>query len=305
MQDSPFFVELYQLTKAYPNPYGEDVKVVDGFNLILKQGEVVSLIGHSGCGKSTVLTMIAGLNDITSGSVVVDGREIDGPGPDRAVVFQAPCLLPWMTALQNVRLGVNQVYPHASRSEQRQICEHYLSIVGLSDAMNKYPRELSGGMQQRVGIARAIALKPKMLLLDEPFGRLDSLTRMDLQDVILEVLAREKITTMVITHDVDEAIYMSDRICMMTNGPEARVGQVIQLPFAWPRTRSEILEDPYYYDLRGNLVTFLELQDHNRAVETIPSEPDDDWLLNKQPQTPAFASNLELSTASAPVDTSP
>ena len=211
--------------------------------------------------------MVAGLNEITSGSVVVDGREISGPGPDRAVVFQAPCLLPWMTALQNVRLGVDRVYPHASKQERKEICQHYLSTVGLADAMNKYPREMSGGMQQRVGIARAIALRPKMLLLDEPFGRLDSLTRMELQDVVLEILNREKITTMVITHDVDEAIYMSDRVCMMTNGPEARVGQILELPFGRPRNRAEVLDDPMYYEFRGCLVSFLEDQEHSKEKE--------------------------------------
>lgn len=256
------YVELYRLIKAYPNPYGEDIAVVDGFNLILKKGEVVSVIGHSGCGKSTVLTMVAGLNPISSGSVVVAGREIEGPGPDRAVVFQSPCLLPWMTAKQNVRLGVDRLYPHGTKQERNQICEHYLSVVGLSDSMNKYPREMSGGMQQRVGIARAIALQPKLLLLDEPFGRLDSLTRMELQDVILGILAKEKVTTMIITHDVDEAIYMSDRVCMMTNGPGARVGQILELPFERPRIRTDVLEHPSYYDLRGSLVSFLEEQEH-------------------------------------------
>ena len=259
------YVELYRLVKAYPNPFGEDVAVVDGFNMILRKGEVVSVIGHSGCGKSTVLTMVAGLNPITSGSVVVEGREVDGPGPDRAVVFQSPCLLPWMTARQNVQLGVDRVYPHGTRSQRKDICEHYLSLVGLADAMDKYPREMSGGMQQRVGIARAIALKPKMLLLDEPFGRLDSLTRMDLQDVILDILAREKVTTMIVTHDVDEAIYMADRVCMMTNGPAARVGQILNLPFGRSRKRADVLEDPLYYDLRGSLVSFLEDQDHRRS----------------------------------------
>ena len=267
------YVELFRLVKAYPNPYGDDVAVVDGFNLIMRKGEVVSVIGHSGCGKSTVLTMVAGLNPISAGNVALDGREIDGPGPDRAVVFQSPCLLPWMTAKQNVRIGVDRVYPHGSRAERNQICEHYLSLVGLGDSMNKYPRELSGGMQQRVGVARAIALKPKMLLLDEPFGRLDSLTRMDLQDVVLDILAREKITTMIITHDVDEAIYMSDRVCMMTNGPGARVGQILDLPFARPRFRTEVLEHSMYYELRGSLISFLEEQDHNRQEE---AEPDAD-----------------------------
>lgn len=264
------YVELYRLVKAYPNPYGEDVAVVDGFNLIIKKGEVVSVIGHSGCGKSTVLTMVAGLNAITSGSVVVAGHEIDGPGPDRGVVFQSPCLLPWMTAKQNVRLGVDRVFPHGTKAERNQICEYYLGLVGLADSVDKYPREMSGGMQQRVGVARAIALKPKLLLLDEPFGRLDSLTRMELQDVILEILAREKITTMIITHDVDEAIYMADRVCMMTNGPAARVGQILNLPFERPRIRSEVLEHPMYYELRGSLVSFLEAQDRHR----VPDEHD-------------------------------
>lgn len=266
------YVEMFNLTKAYPNPYGEDVKVVDGFNLILKRGEVVSVIGHSGCGKSTVLTMMAGLNPISSGGIVLDGKEIDGPGPDRAVVFQTPCLLPLLTAFGNVSLGVDRVYPHVSKVERKQICEYYLSIVGLADSMSKYPREMSGGMQQRVGIARAIALKPRMLLLDEPFGRLDSLTRMDLQDVILDVLNREHITTMVVTHDVDEAIYMSDRVCMMTAGPSARVGQVLELPFARPRNRAEVLEHSEYYELRGCLLSFLESQDHRVEQTETPDQ---------------------------------
>lgn len=258
----PRFVEIFNLVKAYPNPYGEAVRVVDGYDLVMREGEVVSVIGHSGCGKSTVLTMVAGLNEITAGSIAVGGREIDGPGPDRAVVFQSPCLLPWMTAFQNVMLGVDRVYAHGTKQQRKEIVEYYLAAVGLADARDKYPREMSGGMQQRVGIARAIALKPRMLLLDEPFGRLDSLTRMDLQDVILNILDRERITTMIITHDVDEAIYMSDRVCMMTNGPNARVGQLLDLPFARPRNRAAVLEHPLYYELRGALVSFLEQQDH-------------------------------------------
>jgi len=260
------YVEIVNLTKAYPNPFGRDIEVVKDFNMILKKGEIVSVIGHSGCGKSTVLTMVAGLNPISAGELAVEGKQVSGPGPDRAVVFQSPCLLPWMTTLENVMLGVKQCYPHGSRKERRQICEHYLNLVGLADSINKYPREMSGGMQQRVGIARAIALKPQVLLLDEPFGRLDSLTRMDLQDTILEILDREKITTMVITHDVDEAIYMSDRICMMTNGPEATVGQMLEVPFARPRNRSEVLDHPRYYDFRFALIAFLEKQEHAKEA---------------------------------------
>ena len=256
------YVEIANLTKAYPNPFGRDIEVVKDFNMILRKGEIVSVIGHSGCGKSTVLTMVAGLNDISSGSLAVEGREVSGPGPDRAVVFQSPCLLPWMSTFDNVMLGVKQCYPHGTKKDRREICEYYLNLVGLADSMKRFPREMSGGMQQRVGIARAIALKPQVLLLDEPFGRLDSLTRMDLQDVILDILDRERITTMVITHDVDEAIYMSDRICMMTNGPEATVGQILDVPFKRPRLRQDVLDDPHYYDFRFALLAFLEKQEH-------------------------------------------
>ncbi len=277
------YVEIANLTKAYPNPFGRDIEVVKDFNMILHKGEIVSVIGHSGCGKSTVLTMVAGLNPISSGSLAVEGREVSGPGPDRAVVFQSPCLLPWMTTLENVMLGVKQVYPHGSKKERKQICEYYLNLVGLGDSMKKYPGEMSGGMQQRVGVARAIALKPQMLLLDEPFGRLDSLTRMDLQDVILDILDREKITTMVITHDVDEAIYMADRICMMTNGPEASVGQILEVPFSRPRVRSDVLDHPNYYDFRFALISFLEKQEHSK-------EAHDQMIEEKlrQPEPPAL-----------------
>jgi len=256
------YVEIANLTKAYPNPFGKDIEVVKDFNMILRKGEIVSVIGHSGCGKSTVLTMVAGLNEISSGSLAVEGREVSGPGPDRAVVFQSPCLLPWMSSFENVMLGVKQCYPHGTKKQRKEICEYYLNLVGLADSMYRYPREMSGGMQQRVGIARAIALKPQVLLLDEPFGRLDSLTRMDLQDIILGILDKERITTMVITHDVDEAIYMSDRICMMTNGPEATVGQILDVPFQRPRLRQDVLDDPHYYDFRFALIAFLEKQEH-------------------------------------------
>lgn len=270
------FVEVHNLVKAYPNPYGEAVRVVDGFNLVMRKGEVVSVIGHSGCGKSTVLTMVAGLHDTSGGGIAVAGREIDGPGPDRAVVFQAPRLLPWLTAFENVMLGVNRVYPHGTKVQRRQIAEYYLASVGLGHSLKKYPREMSGGMQQRVGIARAIALKPQLLLLDEPFGRLDSLTRMELQEVILAILDRERITTMLVTHDIDEAIFMSDRICMMTSGPRAKVGQLLDIPFARPRDRAAVLDHPEYYDLRGAMVEFLEGQDR-RAASKRESSPPPGW----------------------------
>lgn len=270
------YVELDRLVKAYPNPRGDAIRVVDGFSTKIGKGEFVSVIGHSGCGKSTVLTMLAGLNEVTSGNIILAGKEVDGAGPDRAVVFQSPCLLPWMNAFDNVMLGVKQCYPNASRVERKQLVEYYLALVGLADSMKKYPRELSGGMQQRVGLARAIALKPKMLLLDEPFGRLDSLTRMDLQETVLKLLDEHRITTMMITHDCDEAIFMSDRVIMMTNGPMAKVGQVLDIPFERPRNRPDVLNHEMYYDFRGCLIDFLEGQDH-RKQQAATKEADNAW----------------------------
>lgn len=258
-------VEIFNLAKFYPNPYGEPFKAVVDFNLNIEQGEFIGLIGHSGCGKSTVLTMLAGLNEISDGGVVVEGHEISGAGPDRAVVFQAPCLMPWMTAFGNVMLGVQNVYPHATKAERRQIVEYALVSVGLADAMHKHPREMSGGMQQRVGIARAIALKPKVLLLDEPFGRLDSLTRMELQDVILEILDREKITTVLVSHDVDEVVFLCDRVVMMTNGPAATIGEILSVDFARPRDRTAMMNDPLYFHCIDHLVSFLTERAHLRT----------------------------------------
>ncbi len=258
------FLELSQVVKAYPNPFGQDIAVVDGFDLKIRKGEIISVIGHSGCGKSTVLTMVAGLNEITSGGIIVDGREVTEPGPDRSVVFQSPCLLPWMTAFENVMLGVNRSYGHESKTVRREIATYALAAVGLAESMRKYPRELSGGMQQRVGPARAIALRPKVLLLDEPFGRLDSLTRMELQDVILDILDREKTTTMIITHDPDEAVFMSDRICMMTNGPGAKVGEVMEIDFERPRDRKEILGTDKFFEYRRRLIQFLDDCEHEK-----------------------------------------
>lgn len=266
------YVELDRLVKAYPNPRGDAIRVVDGFSTKIGKGEFVSVIGHSGCGKSTVLTMLAGLNEVTSGNIILAGKEVEGAGPDRAVVFQSPCLLPWMNAFDNVMLGVKQCYPKATRIERKELVEYYLALVGLADSMKKYPRELSGGMQQRVGLARAIALKPKMLLLDEPFGRLDSLTRMDLQETVLKLLDEHRITTMMITHDCDEAIFMSDRVIMMTNGPRAKVGQVLDIPFERPRNRPDVLNHEMYYDFRGCLIDFLESQDHRKEAEKNKSE---------------------------------
>jgi nitrate/nitrite transport system ATP-binding protein len=254
-------IETHQLIKGYPLPNGGEIVIVDGFNLKMQQGEFISIIGHSGCGKTTVLMMIAGLLEKTRGSIIVDGKEVQGPGPERAVVFQSPCLLPWMTAYGNVMLGVRRVFPNAAEIDRVQLVEYYLNIVGLGDSMHKYPKELSGGMQQRVGIARAMALKPKMVLLDEPFGRLDSLTRMELQDTLMELLAEEKMTAMMVTHDVDEAIYLSDHIVMMTNGPKAKVGNILEVDIPHQLTRHDVINHPSYYGYREQLLTFLEEQE--------------------------------------------
>ena len=202
--------------------------------------------------------MVAGLNEITDGNVLLDNREIEGAGPDRGVVFQSPCLLPWMTTWDNVMVGVEQVYYHATAEERRQIVEYYLASVGLTEAANKRPAELSGGMRQRVGLARAFALSPKMLLLDEPFGMLDKLTKFELQQCLLDLWNRERLTAMMITHDVDEAIYLADRIVMMTNGPAARVGEIVEVDFERPRDRREIMAYPKYLEYREQCISFLE-----------------------------------------------
>lgn len=244
------------LKKSYPTPTGDYV-VLDELQLTIKQGEFVSIIGHSGCGKSTLLTMIAGLNGISGGQIFIDGDEICGAGPDRAVVFQSPSLLPWLSAIQNVMIGVKQVFPHATKSQKEEICKYYLDKVGLGNDFHKKATALSQGMQQRVGIARAFALKPKILLLDEPFGMLDSLTRGELQDVLLEIWQKEQITAVAITHDVDESIFLADRVIMMTSGPYAKIGDELVIPFERPRKRKDVLEHADYYDYRGYLIDFL------------------------------------------------
>lgn len=256
-------LELDRLSKAFPTPHGRLVVVRD-FSLKLGQGEFCTLIGHSGCGKSTVLSMVAGLSGPSSGGIILGGRETVEAGPDRGVVFQSPCLLPWLTAMENVMLGVDQVYFTATRSERRQLAEYYLEVVGLGDAGGRYPAEMSQGMRQRVGIARAFALQPKMLLLDEPFGMLDALTKMELQQVLLELWRTFRITTLMVTHDVDEALFLSDRVVMMTDGPEAEIGDILRIPFERPRDRAAILADSRYYELRQHLISFLNDRSHIR-----------------------------------------
>jgi nitrate/nitrite transport system ATP-binding protein len=251
------FLEFSQLTKVYPTPKGP-LTVVDEFDLRVKKGEFISLIGHSGCGKSTVLSMAAGLNEVSAGGIILDAKEVATAGPERAVVFQAPSLFPWLSARENVTLGVDRVYPHASRSERDDIVTYYLDRVGLADAMAKPAADLSNGMRQRVGIARAFALSPKLLLLDEPFGMLDSLTRWELQEVLMEVWSRTQVTAICVTHDVDEAILLADRVVMMTNGPNARIGNVMDVDLPRPRTRKALLEHADYYAYRQELLDFLE-----------------------------------------------
>ncbi|NJM15173.1 MAG: ABC transporter ATP-binding protein [Bacteroidales bacterium] len=250
-------LECVNLSKVYPTPKGS-YTVLEGFSLPVYNQEFVAIIGHSGCGKSTVLSMIAGLNAISKGHITLDKVEISDPGPDRAVVFQSPSLFPWMTAMENVLLGVKQVYPHASKNEREAICKYYLDKVGLGSAFNRKALDMSNGMKQRVGIARAFALKPKVLLLDEPFGMLDSLTRAELQEVLMEVWRKERITAIMVTHDVDEAIYLSDRVIMMTGGPFAKVGDILKVELPRPRVKAEVIDHPDYYRYRDHLISFLE-----------------------------------------------
>ena len=260
------YLEFFKLDKVYPTPNGP-LTVVEDFNLLMDRGEFVSLIGHSGCGKSTVLTMAAGLNEISKGGIVLENREITGAGPDKAVVFQAPSLMPWLTARQNVALGVERVYPHASRAERRDIVDYYLDRVGLGDAKGKLAAEMSNGMRQRVGIARAFALSPRLLLLDEPFGMLDSLTRWDLQDVLVETWNRTKVTAIMVTHDVDEAILLADRVVMMTNGPRATIGKILEVDLPRPRDRKALLDHPKFYSYRQEVLHFLAEYDHGPAAK--------------------------------------
>ncbi|MBC7983065.1 MAG: ATP-binding cassette domain-containing protein [Candidatus Obscuribacterales bacterium] len=254
------YAEFYDVTKIYPTSNGP-LTVVDRFNLNIRKGEFISLIGHSGCGKSTVLSMMAGLNDISGGGIVLDGREITGAGPDRGVVFQAPSLLPWLSARENVALGVARVYEHASKTEQRDIVDYYLTRVGLADSLDRRASDLSNGMKQRVGLARAFALSPKLLLLDEPFGMLDALTRWDLQEVLMEIWRRTQVTAICVTHDVDEAILLADRVVMMTNGPHARIGKIMNIDLPRPRSRKALFDHPKYYAYREELLSFLAEHD--------------------------------------------
>jgi len=252
------FLEIDNIVKSYPSPEGNEVVVLDRINLTIAENEFISVIGHSGCGKSTLLKIVAGLDKPTSGMVRLEGKEIRKPGAERMMVFQHYSLLPWLTVQENVRLAVDEVLPKVSPLEKKQIVSEHLAMVNLTAAANKYPDEISGGMKQRVGIARALAIRPKMLLMDEPFGALDALTRAKLQRQVLDIWESHPQAVMMITHDVDEALYMSDRIVMLTNGPNARIGEVLEVPFPHPRDRQTLRESREYYELRNHALNFLD-----------------------------------------------
>ncbi|MDZ4816649.1 MAG: ABC transporter ATP-binding protein [Verrucomicrobiota bacterium] len=251
------YLDFSRLGKTFETPKGP-LQVVKDFNLQIAEGEFVTLIGHSGCGKSTVLSMLAGLQDVTDGVIILAGKEVTGAGPDRGIVFQAPCLLPWMSALRNVMIGIQQVQPQLSKAQQELIAVSSLEMVGLGEDLHKMPAELSQGMRQRVSIARAFALNPKMLLLDEPFGMLDGITRLQLQQELVLLWETDKKTVLMVTHDVDEAVFLSDRVVMMTNGPEATVGKIVKIDLPRPRIREQLLDDARFYQYRGELLDFLE-----------------------------------------------
>ncbi|MDH1341328.1 ABC transporter ATP-binding protein [Ectopseudomonas oleovorans] len=251
------FVELTAVSKHFDTKKGRFQALAD-VNLSIARGEFVALIGHSGCGKSTVLNLIAGLLDANEGGLICNGREIDGPGPERAVVFQNHSLLPWMTCFGNVHLAVERVFgEHENKEQLKARTEQALNMVGLAHAMHKHPNEISGGMKQRVGIARALAMEPKVLLMDEPFGALDALTRAHLQDELLRIVGETQSTVVMVTHDVDEAVLLSDRIVMMTNGPAATVGEILDIELPRPRDRLALANDPQYHAYRTAVLEFL------------------------------------------------
>ena len=258
-------LDISHIDMEFPTPKGPFTALKD-VDLKIKKGEFVSLIGHSGCGKSTVLNVVAGLYKATRGGVILNGKEVSEPGPDRAVVFQNHSLLPWLTAYQNVELAVNQVFgKNKTKQEKKEWIEHNLHLVHMDHAMHKRPDEISGGMKQRVGIARALSMQPEILLMDEPFGALDALTRAHMQDSLMEIQNELNNTVIMITHDVDEAVLLSDRIVMMTNGPAATIGEILDIDLERPRGRLELAEDVHYNNLRSEVLKFL--YEKQRKVE--------------------------------------
>jgi nitrate ABC transporter ATP-binding subunit len=255
LKPDPFLV-VENLTKVYPTPKGPFI-VLDDISLTIREGEFVCFIGHSGCGKTTLLNMVSGFAKPTEGEVRLQNKRIMAPGPDRMVVFQNYSLLPWKTAFENVYLAVKAAFPKLGKAEKVAIAREHLELVGLTEAANKRPHQLSGGMKQRVAIARALAIRPQVLILDEPFGALDAITKEELQEELLKIWSDHRCTVLMITHDIDEALFLADRVVMMTNGPAAQIGEILDVPFARPRDRGRIMEDPKFYELRNHALDFL------------------------------------------------
>jgi bicarbonate transport system ATP-binding protein len=254
--DRSTFLSLQGVTKIYPTSDGLNVVIRD-IDLTVKKGEFICIIGHSGCGKSTLLNTVSGFATPDEGSVHMDGKLITKPGPDRMVVFQNYSLMPWLTAYENVYLALDSVFPNKSKSEKDHIVQESLTMVGLGEAMEKKPPQLSGGMRQRVAIARAFCLKPEVMILDEPFGALDAITKEEMQEEVSAMFMEHDATVMMVTHDIDECLFLADRLVMMTSGPAAGIGQILNIPFERPRDRAQIMEDPRYYELRNQALEFL------------------------------------------------
>jgi nitrate/nitrite transport system ATP-binding protein len=255
VQEKPYLA-VRDVSKVYPTLNGP-YTVLDNIDLTVKEGEFICLIGHSGCGKSTLLNIIAGFNNPTEGCVTLQDKTISKPGPDRMMVFQNYALLPWKTAFENVYLAVNRVYTDKSHEEKVKIVEEHLAMVGLTEAAQKKPGQLSGGMKQRVAIARALAIRPQVLILDEPFGALDAITKEELQEELIKIWQEHKLTVLMITHDIDEALFLADRLVMMTNGPAAKIGEIMEIPFDRPRVRDKIMDEDRYHELRNYALDFL------------------------------------------------
>ncbi|MDV2995000.1 MAG: Bicarbonate transport ATP-binding protein CmpD [Chroococcidiopsis sp. SAG 2025] len=252
---TPFLV-IEDVSKVYPTKNGS-YTVLKDVNFTACEGEFICLIGHSGCGKTTLLNMVAGFNKPTTGEVRLQNDRVTEPGPERMMVFQNYSLLPWMTAFDNVYLSIDAVHPNMPAAQKKAIAKEHLAMVGLTEAADKKPRQLSGGMKQRVAIARALAIRPQILILDEPFGALDAITKEELQEELLTIWREHRVTVLMITHDIDEALFLSDRTILMTNGPSATIGEVLEVPFSRPRQRARIIEDPRYYELRNHILDFL------------------------------------------------
>ncbi len=250
------FLRFENVSKVYTTPTGP-YPVLEGIDLDVNQGEFLCVIGHSGCGKSTLLNMVSGFSTPSEGRVVLHGHTITKPGPDRMVVFQGYALLPWFSAYENVYLAIDSVKPNLPTLEKKEITREHLAMVGLTEAAEKKINQLSGGMKQRVAIARALAIRPEVLILDEPFGALDAITKEELQEELLTIWNTQKCTVLMITHDIDEALFLADRLVMMTNGPAARIGEIVEINFPRPRNREEIMEDPIYYGMRNQALEFL------------------------------------------------